>query len=297
MTFPIYAYKEFMPEEDFPFKIEVRSSENFNSVLHAHEHLQLCYMVQGTCTHRIGNKEAVIVPGDFFSVPPFLEHQIMWNGPDSFHMHQIDFMPHLINENMRDLSKLDDFIDFAYIQPLVEGEHSLLPKLNFNPKDKLVVESLIASMFGEVREQRDGYKLAVKADLLKLLVISGRAFKEYQRSNNSSSKALSAYRQSFYEAITHLEQHHAEDLRLEDYAKMAYMSPNYFSSTFKLIMGVGFSEFVNRLRIQKAIELLNGSERSITEIIYKVGFNSVGHFNKSFKKATGVTPSEFRRGK
>jgi mannose-6-phosphate isomerase-like protein (cupin superfamily) len=76
MTYPAYAYRDFMSDQ-FPFKIEVRSLSNYNRVVHAHEHLQLCYVSSGSCLHSIQDKQAVIVKGDFFSVPPFLEHQTM----------------------------------------------------------------------------------------------------------------------------------------------------------------------------------------------------------------------------
>lgn len=288
-----YAFHEFVPA-DFPIKIDVRSLKNYNRQVHAHDNLQLCYIAAGSCTHWIQGKQAAVVKGDFFAVPPFLEHQITPRDNMDFTMYQIDFIPYLINEKMRELSSMDDFVDFAYLQPLVTVEEEILPKLQFTPEKQRQVESLIDSMREELQSREDGYRLSVKADLLKLLVIAGREYRQY-RKGNKPYKTISYHRQAFYKAITYIEQHYAEDLRLEDMAVIAHMAPSYFSSLFKLIKGATFIEYLNDLRIHQAMELLLTTDTSITEIGFKVGYNNIGHFNKMFKKVTGITPSEYRK--
>ncbi|NOU66035.1 helix-turn-helix domain-containing protein [Paenibacillus sp. LMG 31461] len=295
MSFPVYGFREFLPEEDFPFKIAVRSQDNFNPVLHAHEHLQLCYVTYGTCIHRLGSMEAVVLQGNFFSVPPFLEHQILPMNLTPFEIIQIDFIPYFIHENMRDLSSFSSFMDFAYIQPLIEKNGILMPKMSFSIVDKLEAETRIASMRKELINKEEGYRLAIKADLLKLLVLAGRAF-QYNRRSANDRKSFSKYRQSFYQTISHMEKHFAESICLEEMAELAHMSPTYFSSVFKLVKGMGFSDFLNYLRILNATQLLAETEKSITEIVFESGYNNVAHFNKTFKKLVGITPTEYRKG-
>lgn len=294
MSFPVYGQREFLPEEDFPFKIEVRSQDEYNPVLHAHEHLQLCYVTYGTCIHKLGNMEAVVVQGNFFSVPPFLEHQIIPMKLTPFEIIQIDFIPHFIHESLRDLSSFGSFMDFAYIQPLIEKSGLPAPKMSFSIEDKLEAETRIASMRKELANKEEGYRLAIKADLLKLLVLAGRAFR-YNRRSPQDHKAFTMYRQSFHQAISHMEKHFAEDLRLEEMAELAHMSPTYFSSVFKLVKGMGFSDYLNYLRILKATQLLVETDKSVTEIVFEAGYNNVAHFNKTFKKLVGITPTEYRK--
>ena len=73
------------------------------------------------------------------------------------------------------------------------------------------------------------------------------------------------------------------------------MSTAYFSHLFKVIMGISVTDFINRIRISKAIQLLNESEYNITEICFLVGFNNLSHFIKIFKRSVGMTPSEFKK--
>mgnify|MGYP001479948584 CR=1 FL=1 len=293
MVYPNYSYRDFMPE-DFPFKIEVRSHENYNPVVHSHDHLQLCYVTSGSFYHLIQGKQVAVIKGDFFSVPPSLEHKIKPREDMEFELIQIDFMPFFINESMRELSEMENFVDFAYIQPLIADNEEILPKLKFSPDVQQQVEGLIQSMQKELQEQENGYKLSIKADLLKLLVVSGRAFHHYREGGGKQQK-LSTHRQAFFDTLEYMRQHYAENIRLEQMAIKAHMAPTYFSSIFKLINGCTFIEYLNEIRVHKAIELLLNTDMSVTQISYKVGYNNIGHFNKMFKKITGVTPSEYRK--
>ena len=73
------------------------------------------------------------------------------------------------------------------------------------------------------------------------------------------------------------------------------MSESRFSRFFRRATGNTFTDFVNRVRINRACQLLMESDRTITAICYEVGFNNVANFNRRFLEIKGMTPSEFRR--
>ncbi len=57
-----------------------------------------------------------------------------------------------------------------------------------------------------------------------------------------------------------------------------------------------FSEYINDLRVAKAMELLKqASNLNITDICYCVGFNNVTHFDRKFRQLTGISPTKYRR--
>jgi AraC-like DNA-binding protein/ligand-binding sensor protein len=91
-----------------------------------------------------------------------------------------------------------------------------------------------------------------------------------------------------------IEEHHAEDLSLEQAARVAHMSTFYFCKMFHKVTGVNFTEYVSRVRIEKARNLLLNPNLRISEIAYEVGFQSLTHFNRVFKKLLGQSPTEFR---
>lgn len=293
MPYPIYGYREFLGEQ-FPFRIRTRNIENYNREIHAHEHFQLSYVKTGSCIHHIRDKQSVLVKGDIFAIPPFLEHILFPREKMDFEVVEIDFMPSIINENMIDLSNMKHFFDFAYIQPLVSIGDELLPKLNLSSTNQRKIEELISTMEQEMGEKQEGFMLSIKADLLKILVLAGREFHHYQASGNGS-QSINIHHQAFYESIVFIDTHYMNELRLEEFAKKSFMSSSYFSSIFKLIKGKGFIEYINDIRISKGIELLTESDLSVTEICHQIGFNSIGHFNRIFKNKTGLTPTDYRK--
>jgi two-component system response regulator YesN len=99
--------------------------------------------------------------------------------------------------------------------------------------------------------------------------------------------------------ITHAKQyikeHFAEPIVIEDIADIAGFNPSYFSTLFKKVTGGAFSEYLRGVRMDEAKRLLKETNRSVAVICGDVGYNDIKHFSASFKKATGVKPSEYRK--
>ncbi|MFC4778769.1 AraC family transcriptional regulator [Paenibacillus sp. GCM10023252] len=295
-SFPIYAYRD-MLDDQFPFKIELRSPSYMNRALHAHEHLQLCYMLSGSCLHWVRGESFILMRGDLISIPPHREHRLETRDGMDYAMIQVDFMPHAINEGLRDLTHMQNFLDFAYIRPIISIDN-VIPKMALSSPAQAQVESILKNLLDEWENREEGYQLAIKAELLKLLVITGRQYARFSSTQDQeASHHVHLHRRALLEAIEHMEKHFDEDLRLEDMASKALMSPSYFSYMLKMIKGKTFIELITDLRMQAAIELLRTSHYSITEIALQSGYNHISHFNRTFKKHTRVTPGYFRKNK
>ncbi|MBP1044315.1 response regulator [Vagococcus sp. BWB3-3] len=84
-------------------------------------------------------------------------------------------------------------------------------------------------------------------------------------------------------------------INLNDVAEHFHFNYNYLSNYFTSVIGTNFSDYINRIRIEKAKELLRQEKESINDIAEEIGFSDVGYFSKVFKKAVGLTPSKYRR--
>ena len=87
------------------------------------------------------------------------------------------------------------------------------------------------------------------------------------------------------------------ELTLAQLAEALNIQPKYLSQVINEKLGKNFFDFVNCYRIEEAkAKLVNPPDEKITvlEVLYDVGFNSKSSFNAAFKKATGMTPSQFR---
>lgn len=90
-------------------------------------------------------------------------------------------------------------------------------------------------------------------------------------------------------------QHYQEPLELSDIAEKFGLSYHYISSYFSQMTNEGFSEYLNRLRIEHALSLLKTTDLSIAEVGGNVGYADHSYFCRVFKKITGDTPSGYRR--
>jgi len=95
-------------------------------------------------------------------------------------------------------------------------------------------------------------------------------------------------------AKQYIEEHHADDLSLGQVAAAVHTSTFYFCKLFKRSTGINFTEFVSRLRTEKAKNLLLNPNLRVSEIAYAVGFQSLTHFNRIFKRVVGQSPTEYR---
>jgi hypothetical protein len=85
-------------------------------------------------------------------------------------------------------------------------------------------------------------------------------------------------------------------LSLKEVSQSLHVHPTYLSREFsKYFNDLSFGDYIRKLRIEKAVQLLNESDHSLAEIAYLTGFSDQSHFNRIFKKYTGKRPSEFRK--
>ena len=91
-----------------------------------------------------------------------------------------------------------------------------------------------------------------------------------------------------------INEHQAEDLTLGQVARAVNTSTFYFCKMFKKATGINFTDYLSRVRIEKSKNLLLNPNLRVSEIAFEVGFQSLTHFNRVFKKILGQSPTEYR---
>ena len=95
-------------------------------------------------------------------------------------------------------------------------------------------------------------------------------------------------------AKEYMREHQAEKISLGNVAKAVNMSAFYFCKMFKKVTGINFTDYLSRVRIERAQNLLLNPNLRVSEIAFEVGFQSLTHFNRVFKKITGQSPTDYR---
>ncbi len=90
-------------------------------------------------------------------------------------------------------------------------------------------------------------------------------------------------------------EHFCDDITVKDVADKVYVSERYVTKIFAEKVGCSFRDYINNLRMSKAVNLIKGTSMRITDIMYECGFKNQSTFNKVFLEEMGCTPREYRR--
>jgi AraC-like DNA-binding protein/ligand-binding sensor protein len=114
------------------------------------------------------------------------------------------------------------------------------------------------------------------------------------RTNQIALRQANAEPIAIVRAKAYIRENLQEDITLADVAKASFTSTFYICKLFKRHTGMNFTEYVSRLRVERAKESLGNPNLRISEIAFDVGFQSLTHFNRIFRRIVGEAPTVFR---
>ena len=97
-----------------------------------------------------------------------------------------------------------------------------------------------------------------------------------------------------HRCVQYISEHYSEPITLTQMAEEVYLTPSYLCRVFKKETGLTFNEYLNRVRINKAKELLRNRDLRLTDISLMVGYEDQSYFTKVFKRLTGTLPRAYR---
>lgn len=151
----------------------------------------------------------------------------------------------------------------------------------------------VYSLIDKLASEEQGFYAVVKF----LSILYELSLCEDARTLSSSSFAkigLTSDSRRVQRVQDYINEHYREEIRLNQLADIAGMTPVSFSRFFKLRTGKNLSDYIIDIRLGFAARLLVDSTESIAEICYDCGFNNLSNFNRIFKKKKGCVPKEFR---
>ncbi|MCR6095083.1 response regulator [Salipaludibacillus agaradhaerens] len=96
-------------------------------------------------------------------------------------------------------------------------------------------------------------------------------------------------------ALAHIDQHYQSKIGIKEVANAVHLNPNYLSVLFKEHLGITFSDYVTRRRLQHAKHLLLSTNLPVAVIAEQAGYQTAKYFIKLFKDNEGITPSQYRK--
>lgn len=229
-----------------------------------------------------------------------------------------------LNEKIQDIKDNDNVEFYSY-----ETEKELLLKVRNG--DIIGAKNILNDMIGRILFASGGNINIIKSKTLELCTLLSRASIDggadsntiidlnskflYKISNIKNIEDLSywvihmldSFTQNVFnfnesknpvliqKCISYINEHYNEDINLETVANIVHLNPSYFSSIFKKEVGVSFSNYLNKIRIEQSKLMLKNTDSSIVEIALEVGFEDQSYFSKVFKNLTKMTPKQYRQ--
>lgn len=186
-----------------------------------------------------------------------------------------------------------DRVQSEYLAGLLDGSCTLPAHYDGAEAWSASVLRQLSAIRDALAARKPGYELEVKARLLLILasVAGGPGWRARHRGRPQDRQRMELLKA----VITHIETRYTDKIYLRELAELAGMSESRFSQFFKKTMRLSPMAYINRLRVEKAAELLRETDRKLLDIALEVGFGHPGYFIRRFRELTGMTPAEYRK--
>jgi AraC-like DNA-binding protein len=251
---------------------------------HYHPEYELHLIQQSSGKMFIGDHVGDFAPGTLVLTGPNLPHNWVSDIAPGEYVRNRDMLVQFKDSFVRDAMQL--WPEFKEIDPLLNDARYGIEFYG----DAALVGANVLSQIGQVTAMR---RLLLLFELLYELAISSE--RRLLSSRDYSETPDSAAADTIKQVLHFLMKNIAEDVHLSDAARCFGMSEPVFSRFFKRNTGHGFVHYLNRMRVNRACDLLTQTDKPVTDVCFETGFNNVSNFNRQFLKLCGLPPSEYRR--
>ena len=257
-------------------------------VAHWHTDIELLYVCSGRIGAGINSEYRILEAGDMTICGSNDIHYYDSEGMNSA-VALIIFRPDILNAFRHWLSILQPCS--AFIKKDLLASQKIVEDL----PDK--IRQIIDDIVKEMDKKNELYPQFTNQRIFELFLMLFRSLPNYLADSmrNPDEFQTSPDIKPMQKALKYLEEFHTQDITLEQISNEVNLSRFYFSRLFRKTTGMNFNAYLNRLRADKAEELIRNTGKPIIEIAYETGFLSIRTFNRSFKALKGFTPHSLRQ--
>ena len=251
--------------------------------LHVHDCLEIGVVLKNDLEYRFNDNTYHGRPGDVFLCRPFEPHWSYGRPDQPFECILVLFTPSALRHIPEGNLLLKPFYNVQGVKPFIPA---------YSRYAQAISQAALLAM--EAQEQGiEACKTYQYMHFIQILLQVNEFVKESKASKDSN---LQNY--EIAEVVGYLLSHYKKPLDMETLSRQSGMGRTMFFKEFRRLTGLSPNEFLNRLRIQSAMDSLSGStNESMIDLAYANGFQSLSTFNKQFKRFTGVSPRDYRKSR
>lgn len=253
------------------------------TIPHFHNGYELYFLFSGSTKYIIEDNVYKINDGDIVWIPPYVDHRTQPNNTERHKRLLFYISAGLLEDSLKDNRELLDFFHHYHVIQTTPRDVK-----TFRRFSNLLLEEYFAENSPMSNDVIRGLLLALLVHLKRIFecnVPDAAQIKSHSEDNTSYVMNL---------LLSYINANFSSDITLASLSEQVNMNPVYISSLFKKNFGFTFKEYLLKLRIEKATQLLKSTTSTVETISYECGFRSSNHFCKTFKKLMGMSPLMFR---
>lgn len=240
---------------------------------HWHTFVEACFCLEGRCLIRQGDSDRLLGEGDACLLLPETVHCEM---PDARSRYEalwiaIGYNRVVVHLLIKEAGRSAELLES---RPYIADS-----------SDSHILHRLLA----ECKQRKPHWEVLVKSYTLELLLHSLRRFSE------EGTRQSSIWKEDIVREVrAYAERNYGRQIRISDISHELCISGNHLNTIFKAATGTTIMRYIEEFKLEKAREWLEQTGDSVQEIAFRLGFYDAYHFSRTFKKETGLSPSQYR---
>lgn len=256
--------------------VSFRPFETFGP--HQHLRIEINYVKKGSCFIQLGNESIGFKENEMMIISSNVSH-FFEAGPEGATLMQLEFLPEIFAQfSSYEKNKIPELIPIN----IFSKENKLIKIVN-----NVRIINSVQRIVNEMNVMNEYYQYLVIMYYAELLILINRHMDEVYLPLCTN--------ESMRQAISYIQMNYISDISISEIAAHSGIGERYLRKLFAQHLNMSPLDYINQIRINKALELLRNTEMSVKEVCYACGFQSPQYFSRIFKQQVGITPRELTK--
>jgi AraC-like DNA-binding protein len=245
---------------------------------HFHSDIEILLPLEGSVMIDVSTRRSVVEAGEFFIVNRNEAHSLVRTEHPNVLL-VLQFSPNFSKDYYPQLSRIRI------------RQHHIVPK--WMPKLHQELKAAFAFMLRWMGEKREGYQLALMSGLNAVACAIVR-HGVYENQSAEKPTGEEKTRARLTSIVDYIQKNYTHNVSLAELSKAENMDMTYLSHFIKKQLGISFREYVNRLRLERAVDLVTNTRMRMIDVCVDCGYSDYRYLNKAFLQQFGMTPAQLR---
>ena len=263
----------------YAYQNSIGTGGKSNTVIHRHQGFEISHILKGRVRFLCGEQQIRAEKGDLVIICPNVPHGVFIDGDEESEYDTLSFTADLLKASGR---------SDAYIEPLMNGSRTLRPHITTAASQYSLICSTLENIFFCAKDTTEKSDMLLKSEMFCLFWLLEQEGAFRAEADNKNDHGLSP-------AFDYISSHYREQISVAHLAALVGLSKNYFMNRFRQATGITCVEYINKVRINAACEMLLKKNAPVTEVAFACGFGNLSNFNRQFRRITGTSPYKYRK--